>query len=90
MIWLTAPKDTQAANAGFGAGSEYPPIACTPSSHRIAKGSPYRNRTSVAPSVPSSAVRLRCAALRSVWANAAQTVTGIQSQSGAIMRRPGP
>ena len=41
---------------------------------------PYRNRTSVAPSVPSSSTRWRCAALRTVCAAAAHTVATIQIQ----------
>ena len=47
-----------------------------------ANGSPYRNRTSVAPSVPRSVTRWRCAALRMVWASAVKTVIGIHSMDG--------
>ena len=45
-----------------------------------AKGSPNRNRTCVAPAVPSDVVSSRWVALRTVWAAAAMTVNSAQSQ----------
>jgi hypothetical protein len=83
-ICATAPESTQPKNGQLGEGNAMPRKACTATSHSAANGKPYRKRTSVAPSVPSSAVRLRCAALRIVWANAAQIVTGIHSHAACV------
>ena len=59
-------------------------------SQTMAKGNPYRKRTSVAARVPISVTRVRWVALRTVCASAAHITIGIQAQTanaGSSMRR---
>lgn len=76
-IWLTPPMAHQTKKSVWIAGSGAPVSATSNPNHAMAKGKPYRKRTSVAPSVPRSPTRLRCAALRTVCASAAKSVIGI-------------
>jgi hypothetical protein len=79
-IWLSAATTVHMRKlASIRGNAPAPSASQTMTSHATAKGIPYRNRTSVAPSAPRSAVRCRCAALRNVCANAAAIVIGIHA-----------
>src|SRR4051794_15521408 len=78
-IWVKAPAITQGQNIAGGRGSPSPSTVMTPSRNRMANGKPNKNRTCVAPTVPSVAVSSRCMALRAVCAPAAITVKTAQS-----------
>ena len=84
-FWQTAPNATQAKKAPVNAGSASgaSDSHCSTSTASAANGRPYRNRTSVAASVPIWPTSARWAALRMVCANAAQMTIGIQAQAAA-------
>src|SRR5690606_16672005 len=79
-ICASAPPSTNSMNSKPPCGAWPPSTSITMARNSKAKGKPNRNRTWVAPSVPSVAVRLRCTALRPACAAAAATVAGIQTQ----------
>src|SRR5690606_11176364 len=66
-------------NAIVGGGTRASVSAAASARNSSANGSPYRKRTCAAPTVPSTAVRLLCIALRAVCARAAISVATIQS-----------
>ena len=82
-LGATAPTITQGQNIGGGRGSPCPRAIITPARKTSAKGKPKRNRTCVAPTVPSFAVSSRCVALRTVCAAAAIIVKRAQSHEGS-------
>ena len=51
------------------------------------KGSPNRNRTSVAPQGPAVVITPRCSALRPTWKIDAATVAGIQRREAGMKVR---
>src|ERR1700757_1193356 len=67
-------------NVSPGRGSGAPVTAISTIRNNSAKGRPNRNRTCVAPAVPSVPVSSRCIALRTVCAKAAMTVKMAQTQ----------
>src|ERR1700686_2610190 len=78
-IWEKAPASTQGQNRGGGFGKALLVTATRPAKKMSANGKPNRNRTWVAPTVPSVAVSSRCMALRAVCAAAAISVKTAQS-----------
>ena len=79
-ICASAPSSTQGQNASGGRGSAAPVAISTAARNTSANGNPNRNRTCVAPTVPSCAVSPRWVALRTVCAAAAMIVKTTQSQ----------
>src|SRR5262245_21499690 len=74
------PSITQGQNTSGGRGSPCPSASITPTRNNSANGKPNRNRTCVAPTVPSLAVSSRCVAVRTVCAAAAISVNTTHSQ----------
>src|SRR5512137_957023 len=83
--WATAPRLTQARNAGWALGKGVAVAAFATTSAPTANGSPKTKRTKVAGSVPADLTRLRCAALRTVCAAAAASTIGIQIQLATVI-----
>ena len=79
-ICAAEPSSTQSQKAQPVCGSRAPVHSIMPARKTSANGKPNRNRTCVAPSVPSVPVSSRCIALRTVCAAAAMMVKTIQSQ----------
>src|SRR5579885_2374782 len=85
-IWVKAPARTQGQNIAGGVGGVSPVATATPIKNTMAKGKPNRNRTWVAPTVPSVAVSSRCMALRAVCAAAAISVKTAQSIGATVLQ----
>src|SRR5277367_1329095 len=83
-IWNSAPSIVHGQNFHLGRGSGAPVTDNKPMRNNSAKGKPNRNRTCVAPAVPSVPVNSRCIALRTVWAKAAMTVKMAHSHAEII------
>jgi len=85
-ICVIVPASTHGQNASRGLGNAIPAKTSTPASKTRAKGNPNRNRTCVAPRVPSVTMSSRCMALRAVWLAAATIVNAAQSQGRSTMK----
>ena len=75
-----APRIVHGQNSRPGRGKGAPVASSTPSRNTSTNGKPNKNRTCVAPTVPSVTVNSRCIALRSVCMKAAMTVKTAHSQ----------
>src|SRR5919204_6393509 len=80
---VSAPAATQGQKLAGGCGRPCPSASITAARKMSAKGKPKRNRTWVAPTVPSLAVSSRWVALRTVCAAAAMMVKRAQSHEGS-------
>src|ERR1051326_585530 len=85
MICESEPARIHSQNAVRGCGRPAPLASSTAARNTSANGQPNRNRTWVAPMVPSRAVSSRCMALRAVCPAAAMMVNTAQSQLRSII-----
>src|ERR1051326_3762622 len=85
MICESEPARIHSQNAVPGCGRPAPLASSTAARNTSANGQPNRNRTWVAPTVPSRAVSSRCIALRAVCPAAAMIVNTAQSQLRSII-----
>src|SRR5262249_34827140 len=88
-ICVNAPAITHGQKLAGGRGSPCPSASITAARKTSAKGNPKRNRTWVAPTVPSWVGSSRWVALRTVCAGAARVGTPAQSHEGSSQAEDG-